>query len=178
MEIITKKSLYDVYEFIKEKYSNNNEDIIFSRQSHHSIISFNNCNALKVEDNYNSPFKNSESYKWLESNIKYKPIWSFLFSNEMNNNFNEFRDAFNFGGGNGEFVFICKLPAGSIKTNFYNWVDIHYLLNDGTEEELQNEIYKIDTNYMLDIKEGERIQVLSKTIHINDVINIIKINNI
>ena len=96
----------------------------------------------------------------------------------MNFNFKEFESAFEFGGGQGEYVFIATIPDNSIKTSFYNWVDVHYLLNDGSEEELESERYKINLDYILDIDKNDRIQVLSEYISKKDIIAIIKLNNL
>lgn len=174
-KIINKKTIEAVYDFIKDVYKNNDSDIIFSRQTEYSLNNFKDSNVLEVKDTYNSVYKNSNSYKWLEKNTRYKPIWSFIFSNEMNNSFDEFEDAFVFGGGKGDFVFVSKVPKGSLKTNFFNWVDIHYLLNDGTKEELKEEMYKINMDYLLNINGGDRIQILSESLEDNDVISILKL---
>lgn len=118
----------------------------FKKFQKNSKISFNNL--MKYE-----------SYEWLHKLIGFYPMWTMLIDN--NRSLNDID--YNINVRDGRYVFIIKPEEDDFYTDFYNWCDIHYLINDSSEEEYEKDKHLLkDVSHISKIQKDSTIQVLKK----------------
>ncbi len=140
----------------------------------------NDVNKQIFENLVFKPIKNISEYKsydWLRDRLGYYAIFGLKLTKEMLEN--EWDRIYNFiipGVTKNYCYIIDPNKPDTIKTSFYHWIDVHYLLNEGTEEEQEKERSKFNLEYITDIMQAEFIQLLFSDIKKDDIMDFIKYN--
>jgi len=128
----------------------------------------------------NSLFKPSEnitiykSYDWLYSRLGYYPIFGMTITEYLLTK--EWDKVYDYiiPGLTKDYCYILDSEKEYLETDFYKWMDIHYLINDGSEEENEAEKDKLNIEYITKLKNHNFIQLLFKDIHKTDILSWIK----
>lgn len=137
-------------------------------------------NTKYIPNNYN----NIESYSWIEKTIEYFPIFGLeLDKNQFIEEFDRIYEYIVYADSS-KYCFILDIEKieqnknnKMIYTNFYNWCDVHYLLQKdiSTEKERINEDDKISFKYIVsNLDKCEFIQFLLKELNKDEIISYIK----
>lgn len=114
--------------------------------------------SFQVDTNINTNGKHNEAYKWIRKEVGFSPIWCMKLTREILDNITNWSNWF---PTDRKYLMIYEQEPEDVLTGFYNWCDVMYLLNDSTEEEYENEKYKINLEYIKE-NDGLHSQLLKR----------------
>lgn len=115
-----------------------------------------------------------KSYDWLYTRLGYYAVFGLTITKEMLINEWERIYTYIIPGIIKNYCYIFDSEKEILETNYKKWMDVQYLINEGSEEEYTKEKFKLNMSYITNLENSEFIQLIFKDIKKGDILDYIK----